>query len=517
MNRQVHKTRQDAPSKDTKVSAEDTLQAETPALDTLMRDFAQADTPLDSNALAPRTVLQMQRDLGNQAVLQMVGRGSPSTTKALNKWFYQDHPATKSLHQPDVRFRLPEFARIKAAFEDPDLKIPEAVIKDRVAKLLSRMQADKRLKTTDDVPTIIAKVFPSPGVIDETAFNAAVDTSDKEVIYKDIMDAFTKVKTPDKAKLKKAIDDSIALISVVEGNSAGLKEVFGSKDADAKTIYGKARQALKDTKANMDTAISTDYNLDDPEVGLGGWASHGARHMHLVLDVVKVTDDKDAQITLIHEAAHLAHPNVDDKGYYPPSTPPDVFLAADEATKISNAAHFEELPRRELGTAQFAGKTFTPGVSASGGAVTREDTVRGTVTEHFRKAWDAAVDTHTFMRGVRISYLNGSKKPFIDNKTIIMEISKLEDLTIHTQAPGQEIVTTLDITLTESIARSMGILGSMAKSTPFPIPGALTDTELRDQMIDATISKFDNLLKDATRDRALVDWMVAHYRSLPSV
>ena len=46
----------------------------------------------------------------------------------------------RRLRQPGVRFPLLEFAKVKAAAIDKDLKIPEAVIKARVTQLLERME-----------------------------------------------------------------------------------------------------------------------------------------------------------------------------------------------------------------------------------------------------------------------------------------------------------------------------------------------------------------------------------------
>jgi hypothetical protein len=135
-----------------------------------------------------------------------------------------------------------------------------------------------------------------------------------------------------------------------------------------------------------------------------------------------------------------------------------------------------------------------------------------------RQAWDAGVDAHTFIRGVRREYLAGNNKPFNDNKAMILEISKLMDLTIHEQAAGKAVVTTLDVTLCESVSRGVKLVRGLARTVPFPSPlGALTDVEVRDQIVAAAVTKYGNLLNDATRDKALLDWLQGHYRALPSV
>jgi hypothetical protein len=487
--------------------------------------------------LGQQNIVGLQRQIGNQAVARLLGQTKPLHAKAdiaptqtdgeLRSDIAQAssgpfvklplrgmvHPVAASMAHPSTRFRLPEFDRIKAAYTDKDLKIPEKVIQDRVAQLLGRMKFEKRLKSADDVPTIIAKIFPAPGKIDEAEFNNALDVADQKAIYHSVFDASTTVKTGDKPKLQTAMKDAANLITQVEGNSTGLKAVFGSQDATAKANYAKARKALGDVSKNMDTSVSTDYNLDDPEVNLGGWADFGAKHMHLLADVVKGTDIAETKATLIHEAAHLADSSVDDHVYYGLKG----FFELGETTKVGNAAHYEELPRRLMNVSKFDGQTFTPGVKQGGGAVTREDTVQASAVDYLRHAWDAAVDTHSLIRGVRIAKLSNNGKPFTDNEALILEISKLMNLTIHEQAAGKAVVTTLDVTLTESIARGVAIVGSIGNKVPFPNPiGTLTDIELRDKIVEAAVTKYGNLLQDAKRDKALLDWLVAHYRSLPS-
>ena len=424
------------------------------------------------------------------------------------------HPIAASLTQPGVRFRVPTFNSVKAAYTDKALKIPEAVIKGRITQLLERMEKDGRLKTKDSVPTIITKIFPAPGKIDETEFNNALDVADRSVIYKDVFDANTTVKPPEKAKLNTAIKDSIALIKKVEGDAAGLTAVFGTKSATAKVNYGKAHSALDTASKDMASHISTDYNLDDPEVGLGGWANFSSQHMHLLLEVVKVTDPGDTKITLIHEASHLANSSVKDEGYYDSQG----FEAMTEDEKLGNAAHYEELPHRELGTSKFPGATFTPGVKVGGGVVTQEDRVKRGASEFMRKAWDAAVDTHSFIRGLRLAYLKGNAAAFTTHQAIIMEISKLMDLSVHEQAVGKALITTLDVTLSESVARAVAQISNLVDSVPFPSPvGALTDAELRDKIVAEAVTEYGNLLKDASRDKVLLGWFFAHYEELPSV
>ncbi len=423
------------------------------------------------------------------------------------------HPVAESMRRPGTRFRLPKFAEVKSAYEDKDLKIPEAVIKSRVTQLLMRMEKEGRLKSKDPVLTIVNKIFPAPGKIDEAEFNNAINVKDRSSIYESLAEADTKVKAADKTDLQKAMVEAADLAKKVQGDAAGLTAVFGKKDAVAKKNYGNAEKALRDLPAKMDAQVTTDYNLDDKEVGLGGWASHEDMKMHLLLDVAQVKDIKRTKATLIHEASHFGNASVDDHVYYGK----DGFFELSERKKVNNAAHYEELPRRDMGISQFDKKTFVPGAKPGGGAVTREDKIKAAANLYMRKAWDCGVDAHIFIRSLRREELAGNKKPFKRHKALVFKISKLMDLTIHEQAAGKETVTTLDVTLSESISRGVNLIFKETESVPFPAPGKLKDKELRDQIIAEAVKKYGNLLKDPARDKKLLDWLEAHYRSLPEI
>jgi hypothetical protein len=424
------------------------------------------------------------------------------------------HPIAALLNRSGVQFRLPQFTDLKAAYTDKSLKIPEAVIKGRVTQLLQRMEKEKRLKSTDSVATIVGKIFPAPGKIDEAEFNNAVDVTDRTKIYQSVVDADTKVSAGDKPKLQTEMKAAATLVKKVAGDAAGLKQVFGKQDAVAKTNYDGAATALEEVAKNTDAHVTTDYNLDDPEVGLGGFAIHSEQKMHLLLKVAQVKDPKKTKSTLIHEASHFANATVKDHVYYDR----DGFFELSEAKKVANAAHYEELPRRDMGTSSFDKKTFTPGVKPSGAAVTREDDVKAAATLYLRQAWDAGVDAHMLIRGAQREWQAGNKKPFNDNKAVILEMSKLMDLTIHEQAAGAEAITMLDVALSESISRGISQVKSLAASVPYPSPvGTLTDDQLRDKMIATAVTQYGNLLRDAKRDKALLDWFVAHYKKVPRV
>lgn len=155
--------------------------------------------------------------------------------------------------------------------------------------------------------------------------------------------------------------------------------------------------------------------------------------------------------------------------------------------------------------------------AASGRKQTQEDKIRASVDLYLRKAWTTAVHAHLLIRRVLLEQDAGNIRPFATNKRFFVEMSKLMDLTIHTQAPGNEAITMLDITLSESIARGVSLAQVMASKVAIPSPvGKPTNRQLRDMMVAQAAAGYGNLLRDAARDKRLLDWFVAHYQKVPS-
>lgn len=446
-----------------------------------------------------------------------------------------------------VQFRVPTTADLKALFSSG--QISESVLKDRIQVALTRMAAEKRLKTSDSVEDIMKKVFPAAGVFDEKAYEDAVDVTDRKQVYQSVLEAEAQVTSADKPKLKTAMQDASKLIDDCAADSTNLASVFGSKKDDAKNIYNKAKSALDTATTNIDSAVTIDYNLDDPEVGLGGWARFSAQKVHFTKRVAQVTDAAGAKITIIHESSHLADASVKDKGYYGSSG----FEGMSEDEKVTNAAHYEEIPRRKLDKSKYKDPTgkfidFKPDTSASGAPQTFDEQAKRKAEEYFRKAWDKAVDVDKFIRGIRKDQLGGDDKSFNDHKPRIMEISKLMHLTVHEQPAASAKINQLDVVLAEGVAHAAAAMIKVAKSqnVPNPVqlqspplnigykppPMRLLDKKLElkpipgldpkfalptiddaaNQVITATIVAQGSVVGGYFEDKALLDWLVAEYK-----
>jgi hypothetical protein len=462
------------------------------------------DLPRALTRLTPGDVLKLQRMAGNAAVTSSLRRERrrlvPVAEAASKLRAARDaHPGSPTA--PGVRFRLPAPDELKRIYASGTT--PQNVVEEGVRRALRRMDADWDLRTGAD--DVMHKLFPTSGKFDETAWAGVLGT-DTDDVYRSAADAEARLRPADKARLQDVARAAADEIDKAMADTAGLKQVFGSQAGVAKDRYAKAKAALKQAMANSDTAIDTDYNRDDPQVGLGGWANFASQHIHLTGNVAEVTDRNKAIITLIHESCHLSNPNVDDRGYYGS----DGFEAMTEAEKVNNAAHYEELPARSLGTSRYATTTFTPGQTA-GGPVTFEDKARRAASEYLRKAWDAAVDAHQFVRNVAKAMQKDPRSgQFKTHQTSLIELSTVEQLTIHRQVPGPTEVTALDLSLSEGVAHATSrIKRNAAKQT---VPATTDENAAVDAIITGSIADYGELLGNAAGDRQLMDWLVKHYR-----
>ena len=455
------------------------------------------------------------------------------------------------------RFRVPTTADLKALFTSGG--VPEQVLKDSVEVALNRMAEEDRLKSKEPVADIMKKIFPAAGGFDEAAYEAAVDVTDRSQIYQSVLDAEAKVTPGDKPKLKTVMQDAMKLIDDSIADDADIKLVFGVKHAFAKTVYGKAKASIQKAIDHMDEQITTDYNLDDPETGLGGWAMFvdpdtGKPHVHFESSVVKVKNEVEAKITIIHESCHLADPTVLDEGKYYGSPG---FEAETDASKATNAAHYEEVPMRILKLSRYkdaAGQfiEFKPGTSAGGTPQTFPEKARTKADQILRKAWDKAVDVHGFVREVRTAEMAGHHALFNARKARLMEISKLMHLTIHQQPAATATVNQVDVVLAEGVAHGITrIQENPPKQTlPFelkmprlkvgfqpepapamtqklqltPIPGLdpspaaqlsdalLTEDQAAARIVEGSIKDYGQLLGNYGDDKKLVDWLVKEYK-----
>jgi hypothetical protein len=427
---------------------------------------------------------------------------------------------TSKVNKADLKYRLPSSGSITSAVDDPLKTVPISVIRDSINVMLIRMEREKRLPQKKTAAEILNDIFPGPKTFDKAKFESYFDEKDQSIIYGNAKAADSPVKDEESSKLKSFIEWAIKILRVSQGMGKSMIRVFGSKTNKAKAIYKKAGDVLQkiiSSKSAMEAGISTDYNRDDPEVGMGGWANFAKQKMHLDPDIVKATDSKETLITLIHESTHLADSDVDDNGiYYPGSTPKDTFTSLDEDAKITTASFFEEFPRRWLGKSVYDNEhTFTPGKTIGGGTPSLASQAKSVASAYYTNVWDRAVDIFTFLRNTKVKMDKGDRTLFDKFDTEILKASQKMGLTIHQQTTATKTINSLDVILAEGIARAASLLAYITqKKLPDPLVASPADVNTAGmKLVDDALIYYKALLGDLTKDRALISYLNDQYHS----
>jgi hypothetical protein len=286
--------------------------------------------------------------------------------------------------------------------------------------------------------------------------------------------------TADAANITTLVGKANTVFTTLAGTTrdTDIKEVFGAGNvADAKTKYDNAKTQMNALHAT--NKIVTDRSGYSGEVGLGGLSN--STQISVEPSVIDNPTDVESVVLLIHESMHAGNPGVvRDKGYI---TQPS-FTVLDPLVKLTNAAHFEVVPRRILGASHdFAGVTFTP--AGSGGTPTltpREQAIRG-ASETYRSAWTAGLRLHKLY--VRL-FRTATEWNTLDLSTeftgapagahfedVLPFWSKVELLTIHERSginpagnPDVKPVTLIDIALSEEVIRRLSEGMNSVPATP---------------------------------------------------
>lgn len=410
--------------------------------------------------------------------------------------------------QEIVQCRVPKYDSLNADYTGG--VVPKASIERGFRVALTRMKEEGRLKSDESIDVIMGKIFPDNATVSKVEYENAVDVADKTKVYHKAADAKAQIEVGDVDTVKQTITAGEVLITQSRGDDTNMTRVFGGKKAEAKEVYGKAKVVLGNVKADLNQFLNTDYNKDDDEMSIGGYANFKSQTIHLKETVVKATDANKSKTTVIHESTHLADAKVLDKGYY--GTPS--FEAMSEDQKWTNAAHYEEIPKRKLGVSDYGNEyVFTPGMLEAGVPPTYAEKGRRFANEVLRKAWAKANNKTLRLRARRVEILAGKRNTFENKLANYKATSRLFNLTIHEQPAGQETVTQLDLVLSEGISHgirnAMRILEAVEDVTVTQAIDLAADDsspkedQARDWLLDE-VFKTSKIIGNAQADKHLV-------------
>ena len=344
----------------------------------------------------------------------------------------------------------------------------EELLLERTLDDLAPADMDKVRNEIFSKTDIITFLFKTPKAQQFSMINAAVLKVRPDLKLGDpkLIDTGARKGTDDAKNMKKLGTNAGKVFDkIIKGsNDKDLEDVFGKKNvATAKAKYQAAKTWMNNL-LGLDKVV-TDRSGYNDEVNLGGLTGFH-NQIALAPSVIDAPDDPLSIDIMIHESMHAGNSDVSDKGYIGQPS----FVQLPEDVKLTNAAHFEVVPRRILGITDgsFPGVVFVPAGSTVGGVTAPpltdvEQAIRG-ASEKFRLAWTIGLNLHTlFDRVIKdptqwSAVFNGGK--FSDG---LPYWSKVEKLTIHlkndidptSSNPAKLPVSEVDMALSEGLVRRL--------------------------------------------------------------
>ena len=275
--------------------------------------------------------------------------------------------------------------------------------------------------------------------------------------------------------------------------------MFGHANrATAKAKYANGKTWMNNLHAS--NHIVTDRSGYNREVGLGGLTGF-QRQIALSPRFIDSPADNEAIITMVHESMYAGNSDVKDKGYIGTQ----VFTQLPEDVKLTNAAHFEVIPRRILGASNaYAGQTFTPAgaAAAPGGPATPPLTPLQTAvreaSERLRIAWTMGLNLHTqYDTLYKNQALWDTPRGGGSFHQGLPYWSKVEKLTIHLKTvadpasadPARRPISQIDMALSEGVTRKFALCMRAIGSVPNDGPGATTFLNARATAAEVTAAQ----------------------------
>jgi hypothetical protein len=309
-----------------------------------------------------------------------------------------------------------------------------------------------------------------------------------------LIDTGPRPATPDAANITLLCNGANAIFdAIASGHDTDLDQVFGNAHrATARTKYANAKTWMN----NLHTSnhIVTDRSGYNREVRLGGLTGF-QRQIALHSRFIDAPAEAESIITMIHEAMHAGNSDVRDKGYIGTQVftqlPPDV--------KLTNAAHFEVIPRRILGAGNaYAGQTFTPaGTGASPPLTALQDAVRA-ASERVRTAWTMGLNLHTqYDTLYKNQTLWSAPRGAGSFRDGLPYWSKVEKLTIHLKTavdpasadPARRPISQIDMALSEGVTRKFAECMTVIGRVPNDAPGATSFLNARAPAAEITTAQ----------------------------
>lgn len=360
----------------------------------------------------------------------------------------QGRKVTESVTEGVIQGRIPNFTELDALHH----QMKPEIIREKVKILLRNLQLEGLILQGENVNHAVDSLIEDDGKVNqvyyEQLFGKADGTEDKNKVYHRAEKSKTKLEPGEEANLRTMLQSAKTTVAQTIPCEKKLQEVFGENESkDAKDNYKKITKKLDSLSKNLAKRVTTDYNGDDSQLGVGGYAIFDRQDMHIMQDLCRNVNSKGIT-TAIHECAHLADKSIKDLGYM--GTPGFENMLGDR--KVRNAAHYEVIPSWILGMSipYPVGHTFIPHNRVGAAGVSELTLGKKDANDYFEKAWIVAVNLSMRLKNL---YSNKDK---IEKGNALMATSEKLSLTIHQNTDRR--VSLLDVTLMQEKARTLSIM-----------------------------------------------------------
>lgn len=325
----------------------------------------------------------------------------------------------------------------------------------------------------------------------------------------------------ERKNLASRLDHANTIFDIIAKNKYNpwLAQVFGATNvATAKAKYARAKTWMNKLFNKHTPQFYTDRSGYNAEAGIEGTSFP---HKRIALPSTAFdsngTPSVDDTILLIHEAMHAGNPDIVDKRY---SGSPG-FTTAAEDTKLTNAAHFEVVPRRiydkinktdsEL---SYNDQTFIPAPDEYNETSAEEDGTEvsdenrkviykralNNTNKLFQQAQSGADNFHaSLLNRLYTADQAAQQANWEKYLNAIWYYSQAEKLTIHTRSErafvtdgtavrehdDTTLISSTDMAISEGVARRLWQCWSASKKLPADLEAAQQHWEQRDDRIQS--------------------------------
>lgn len=316
-----------------------------------------------------------------------------------------------------------------------------------VHRLLHMEIAQGRLLKPDGVAYATADeasgvIFPG-GIFDLDAYNIMYAANQQ---YAQILPASQAITDGEWLALEPALARAADLAGQCAGRTLWIKQIFGDNVDDVAAVQATYRRVAARLGGFGRINFTIDHHGDDAEMGVGGYTVAGSAKIQVSPRTIAGNPNTLA-VLLMHEGCHEVDASIIDCGYYGTAN----FTQMSRTQKKTNAAHYEEVARRLVGSSRYDGQTFTPVVQQAVQAGPRRELIRKVrvANEGLRGLWAQSGNLHAILRDIGAGVSTLSPEVQLSVARLAKSAFSLPEA-VRLGAPS---VTTMDLAMLEATTK----------------------------------------------------------------